>query len=240
MKLRRTRRAGRTTPRRGMILIETLCALLMGLFTGAALLAVIQITISVRSTTMGPSESDTETRRQLDEMCDKLRSAQPITVGSGLQVFSATASSSVTIYTDTSGSTTRFWLNTAVSPAALEQTTVVSGVSTTTVLLSGVTALQFTYYEQPSTLYTAPSATWTTTANPNAPVAAEMPKIGTVDVHITVSYNGYSRQLYSVVGCATIITNSETYASSTARSIGYVIATTIRAGIFCGYRRLAA
>jgi hypothetical protein len=196
---RRTRRVCGTNAQPAMILIETLCALLMGLFTGAALLAVIQITMTARSSTMGPSESDTETRRQLDEMCDQFRSAQPNTVGSNMQVFSAASASSLTYYSNTSGNTTQFWLNTAVSPAALEQTTIVSGVSTTTVLLSGVTALQFTYYEQPSLLYTAASSTWTTTANPNAPSAAELPKIGAVDVHLTVTYDGYSRQLYSMV-----------------------------------------
>jgi hypothetical protein len=182
-----------------MILIETLCALLMGLFTGAALLAVIQITISVRSTNMGPSESFTETRRQLDEMCDQMRSAQSNTVGSVQQVFSAASASSLTYYNDTTGDTTQFWLNTSVSPSALEETTVISGVSTTTVLLSGVTALQFTYYKQPSTLYTAPSSTWTTTVLPNAPATSELPNIGAVDVHITVSYDSYTTQLYSVV-----------------------------------------
>jgi hypothetical protein len=182
-----------------MILIETLCALLMGLLTGAALLAVIQVTMMVRTTNMGPSEADTETRRQVDEMCDRLRSAQPNTVGSTTPVFTAASTSSVTIYSDTSGDTMQFWLNTAASPAELEETTVVSGVSTTTVLLTGVTALQFTYYEQPSLLYTAASSTWTTTANPNAPVAAELPKIGAVDVHITVTFDNYSRQLYSIV-----------------------------------------
>ena len=105
---------------------NALRASLMGLFTGAALLAVIQITITVRSTNMGPNESDTETRRQLDEICDRLRSAQANTVGSGKQVFSAATASSLTYYTDSSGDTVMYWLNTSVSPEALEQTTVVS------------------------------------------------------------------------------------------------------------------
>jgi hypothetical protein len=182
-----------------MILIETLCALLMGLLTGAALLSVIQITLSVRTTTMGPSESDTETRRQTDLMCDHIRNAQSNTVGSVQQAITAASATSVTFYSDTSGNTNQFWLNTSVSPAALEQTSIVSGVTTTTVLLSGVTALQFTYYEQPTTQYTAASSTWTTTANPNAPVASELPNIGAITLHLTVSYDNYSRQLYSVV-----------------------------------------
>ena len=75
MSSRRTRQAHGANALPAMILIETLCALLMGLFTGAALLAVIQITMTARSTTMGPSESDTETRRQVDEMCDQSKRA---------------------------------------------------------------------------------------------------------------------------------------------------------------------
>jgi len=199
MSSRRTRKPHGAASRPAMILIETLCALLMGLFTGAALLAVIQITLTVRTTNMGPASSDTETRRQVDEVCDQLRNAQSNTVGSTQQAISAATATSVTFYSDTSGDTTQLWLNTSVNPAALEQTTTVSGVQTTTVLLSGVTALQFTYYEQPSTLYTAPSSSWTTTVNPNAPVAAELPNIGAIDVHLTVSYDSYSTQLYSVV-----------------------------------------
>lgn len=200
MLLRRNRRApGGDAARSGMILIETLCALLIGLLTGAALLSLMQLTMSVRTTTMGPSIADTEARRQVDTISDKIRNAQSMTVGSVKQVFTAATSSSLTVYSDTAGSTLQLWLDTSVSPAALKQTTVISGVTTTTVVLSGVTALQYTYYEQPSSSYSAASATWTTTANPNVPTSAEWPKIGSVRISLTVSQSGYTRQLYSMV-----------------------------------------
>jgi hypothetical protein len=187
------------TSRSAMILLETLCALLIGLLTGAALLSVLQLTMTVRTSTMGPDAADTESRRQLDLLSDRLRNAQSMTSGTSKVVFTAASASDLTIYSDTSGSTLRLWLNTSVSPAALEQTTTISGTATTTVILSGVSALQFTYYEQPSTSYTAASSTWTTTANPNAPASTELPNIGAVQINLTVTMNNYSRQLYTMV-----------------------------------------
>ncbi|HLV78834.1 MAG TPA: hypothetical protein VKT32_01095, partial [Chthonomonadaceae bacterium] len=71
--------------------------------------------------------------------------------------------------------------------------------TTTTTLLSGVTALQFTYYTDSGAGYSAPSSSWATTTNPNAPTSSEMPNVGAILISATVNINGYSRQMTSFV-----------------------------------------
>ncbi len=184
---------------RGSLLIETLCALLIGLLTGAALLSLMQLTMNVRSSTSGPGGADAEARTQLDKLCDRLRNSQSNVVGSAKQVFSAAATSDLTMYSDTSGSTLRLWLDTSSSPYVLKQTTVVAGTTTTTTILSGVTALQFSYYQQTSASYNAASGSYVSTSNSHSPTTAERPYLCCVNVSITVGFNGFSRNIYSLV-----------------------------------------
>jgi hypothetical protein len=183
----------------GALVLETLVSLFVGLLTGAALLILVQLTMTQRSTTMGPANSDAEDRLQLEKVSDSLRDAQSYLSGSNKVCFSAAAASDITIYSDTTGDTLRTWLDTTVSPAALKQTQTTSGVATTTVLLSGVSALQFTYYKEAAVDYNAPLSGWVTTTSPSAPTSAELPQLGAVQIALTVTINGSSRQLTTFV-----------------------------------------
>ena len=186
----------RLSARRGAALIEMLIAGLISLLMGAAILSFTLADYTGRNVVQGQNNANASARHALDMLCDSLRNAQPVqiqsspVVNAALQTASAT---SVTVYNTTIGGTARYWLDTTTTPPALKKT---SG-SATTVLLSGVTALTLTYYT--SGQYTAGSAAWQTTTVPNSPTSAELPKIGAVGVSVTISINGYYRQMSSFV-----------------------------------------
>ena len=71
--------------------------------------------------------------------------------------------------------------------------------SGTTVLLTDVQSLQFTYYVSSSANFTSTTAQWTTTTNANAPTAAEIPNIGAIGINVTINSNGYTRTLSTIV-----------------------------------------
>jgi hypothetical protein len=196
--VRRARSGRRLCPapgrsRRGRTLIEALIAALLSLFIGSALLMLIQSTMTARSSVMGENAAMRDTRRTLDTIENGLRNAQMV---AGTGVLSAATGTSVTCYTNMAGTTTtRYWLDTTVSPAALKQT--VSG--TTTVLLTDVQSLTLTYYVDNSANYTSPSASWVTTANANAPTAAEILTLGGVKINVSSTSNGVTRTLTTFV-----------------------------------------
>lgn len=177
----------------GMILIELLMASLAALVLGTALLAMIQADVMGVSTVQGQSIADAQARQPLDILADNIRAAYPYgsTTPSCLE---AASSNSIYCYTDASGDYVRYWLDTTVSPAALKKTV----GTTTTVLISGVQSLQFTYYVSGGA-YTPVSGSWVTTASPNAPTSGELPNIAAVKITATVTLNGYTRQLSTTV-----------------------------------------
>lgn len=183
----------------GALVLETLIALFVGLLTGAALLVLVQLTMTARASSMGVANSDAEARLELNKISDSLRTAQSYVSGSNKVCFSAAVASDVTTYTSSTGDKLRIWLDTTVSPNALKQTQTTSGVAATTTLLSGVTALQLTYYKETSVGYNAALNGWVTTASPSAPTAAELPQLGAVKIAMTVNINGTSRQLSTFV-----------------------------------------
>lgn len=185
-KLARSRRAGRL--RSGRTLVETLIAALLSLFVGSALLMLVQSTMTARTSVQDGNASMRDLRDCLDVLQNNLRNAQML---SGTGVFSTATSSSITCYTNMTGTTTtRYWLDTTTTPYTFKQT--VGGVTTT--LLSDVQSITFTYYVDTSTNYTSATA-FTTTANPNAPSAAEMPNLAAVDITVSVTSGGVTRSL---------------------------------------------
>ncbi len=192
----------RRNRRHGAALIDILVAGLIMLFAGSALVMLVQSTLTSRDAIAGQNAAYATAQKSLDTLMDNLRAAQTKQIQTSPAVYaalSAGSSSSVTCYTDSAGSTLRLWLDTSVSPAQLKETRTIGGVATTAPVLSGVQSLQFTYYKVAGSAYTAPAASWTTTSNPNAPTAAELPAIGAIRIAVTVNLNGFSRALTSFV-----------------------------------------
>lgn len=200
--------AQRPTPprlRRGTTLMETLIASLLSVVVGGTLVVLVQSTLISRTAIAGENTAYAGARKCMDAILDNVRSAQPYQIQASPAVYSAikaASASSITCYTSNTGDTVKFWLDTTTSPATLKQTrftSIGSGASTTTPILTGVQSLQFTYYTVSGGAYTSAASSWTKTANPNAPTDGERPIIGAVGVTITVTINGFTRQLSSFV-----------------------------------------
>ncbi|MDE2127471.1 MAG: hypothetical protein KGJ62_12865 [Armatimonadetes bacterium] len=186
---------------RGQVLTEALVASAIMVLIGAALATLVMTTYRSRSLISESDANLANARRTVDELADNIRMAQLYattsggSMGGGQNTYSAVAAAtanSVTIYTDSSGDTAEFWLDT--SNNTLEKTV----GATTTALLENVTSLQFTYYTSGGE-YNAPASSWTTTANPQAPTSAELPELAAVAISATVAQNGYSRTLNTQV-----------------------------------------
>ena len=178
--------------RSGGTLIEALVAALLSLFIGSALLMLIQSTMTARTTVQDGSASMRDTRDCLDALENNIRNAQ---MAGASGVFSTATINSITCYTNTAGTTTaRYWLDTTTTPYSFKQT--VAGV--TTVLLTDVTSITFTYYVNNTTNYTSSSA-WSTSTNANAPTVAEIPNLGAVAISVSVTSGGVSRTLTTLV-----------------------------------------
>jgi hypothetical protein len=188
--------------RRGATLIDSLVASLIALLIGGALVILVQSTVSSRLVIGGENAAYAAAQKSLNVLMDNLRAAQAFQIQSSPAVYAAIqagSASSVTGYTDSAGDTVKFWLDTTTSPATFKETRTTGGVATTTPVLTGVQSLQFTYYVSAGAAYNVPAASWATTGNPNAPTAAELPKIGAVGISVQVNLAGYSRQLTGLV-----------------------------------------
>jgi hypothetical protein len=178
----------------GRTLLEALIAAILALFIGSALLTLMLSTMTARGTILDENAAMRDTRDTLDTLADNLRNAQV----SGTGVLSAAAPNSITCYTATG--TAQYWLDTNTTPYSFKQT--IAGVST--VLLTDVQSVQFTYYLDTSANFTSPTAQWGTSASPGAPTAAEIPNIGAIGITVTVSSTtgsttGVSRTLTTMV-----------------------------------------
>jgi type II secretory pathway component PulJ len=182
---------------RGSLLLEMCIAVGLMALVGAGLASLLRNTYRMSEFTLNQNSSSAEARTQMDMLADQLRNAQSYTSGTVKKVFASASNSDMTIYLNSTGDTARYWLDTSVSPAAFKQSKTVSGVTTTTTLLTGMSSLQFTYYQQASSSYTAASSGWTTTLDSHNPTSLELPKIGTVVVSITVTQSGCSNQFNS-------------------------------------------
>jgi len=181
---------------RGALLIELMFSGLMAVVIGCALVMMFSMTYTNRTDVNGQNTTYAGVRQVMDTLVDHLRNAQSYNNSGTYNVMSAATASSITIYTDTTGNNTaRYYL----SNSALMEDVTSSGTTTTSTLLSGVSALTFTYYTDSGAGYAAPSSSWATTANPNAPTSSEMPNVGAIQISTTVNINGYSRQLTSFI-----------------------------------------
>jgi hypothetical protein len=179
--------------RRGRTLIEALIASLLSLFIGSALLMLVQSTMTARVSVLDGGAASRDLRTSLDTLENNLRNAQMV---SGTGAFSAASASSITCYTNTTGTTTaRYWLDTSTTPYSFKQT--VGG--TTTVLLTDVQSITFTYYVSSSSNYTSPSNQWSTTTSASTPTSSEISNIGAIGITVSVTSGGVSRTLTTVV-----------------------------------------
>lgn len=179
--------------RRAGTLVEMLVAMLLSLFVGTTLLMLVQSTMSARTSVQDGNGAIRDTRDALDAVENALRNAQMVT---GQGVLSAASSNSITCYTNTAGTTTtRYWLDTSVTPNVFKKT--VAGVTTS--VLSDVTALTFTYYVSSGTNFTSVSSLWTTTTSATSPTATERANLGAVAITVTVTSGGVSRTLTTFV-----------------------------------------
>jgi Tfp pilus assembly protein PilW len=186
---------------RASVLIELLVAMLISAMIGAALASVLQSACSGRATLLGQASALVGTRLALDTLSDDLRNAQPYPGGSGGQyeVLKQATASAFTIYLDGSGDTASYAIDGTQSPPALVVTRTVAGTATTTNLVSGISALTLTYYLSAGGAYNGASSGWSTTANPNAPTATELPNVGAIYIVATVSASGCSRTMSTTV-----------------------------------------
>ena len=179
---------------RGGTLIELLIGCLVALLTGAALVSLQQTSYVANFTVLGQNFANTSSRRPLDIIGDTLRNAQSVGPGIGQSLVAASASD-VTCYTATG--TSRIYLDTS-SHTLMRAKDNGSGAVTQT-LVPNVQSLQITYYMPAGNAYNASVAGWTTTADPNAPSAAELPSVGAVNIVATVSANGETRTLQTFI-----------------------------------------
>jgi Tfp pilus assembly protein PilV len=174
-----------------MTLIEVLVSTMIALFIGVGLLALISTHMIGVFNTQGQSVVDVNSRQAVDIMADKIRNAQPYNSTSPAALEAATTNS-ISPYTDTAGDYVRYWLDTTSS--SLKSTV----GTTTTVVASNVTSLQFTYYTSGGN-YTPAAASWSTTANSHSPLTSELPSIAAVGMQLTMTQNGYTRTFYTII-----------------------------------------
>jgi hypothetical protein len=167
-------------------MLQLLLSTLLSLLVGAMLLLFVRIHMVSRQLAMDQHSSELTAWRPMHQLADDLRRAYPY--GSGGAVLYAATASSVTIYTNSTGSTARYWLDSTQTPPVLNMTT-----GTTTVMLAnGLNTLTFTYYLATGNTVSQ-GACWKTTTNPNAPTTTEMPNVVAIGVTITTTVGGTSR-----------------------------------------------
>ncbi len=182
----------------GGTLIELLIGCLIALLTGAALVSLQQSSYVANSTVLGQNYANASSRRPLDVLGDTLRNAQAFGAGQG-QVIASASASDVTCYTTSSGSMSRIWLDTSAHTLRRQKTDSDGSAAAVETLVSNVQSLQITYYMPAGNTYNASVASWTTTADPNAPSGAELPGVGAVNIIATISADGETRTLQNFI-----------------------------------------
>lgn len=178
----------KTRNHRGGALLQLVFSAALSLFVGSMLLMFVRIHMVSRQLAMDQHSAELTAWRPMHRLADNLRKAQTF-LGVSTTLAAATGTS-VTLYDDTLGNTSRYWLDTSAQPYALNRT---RGTQTLTVA-TGLQALKFTYYLATGNT-PAQGACWVTTANPNAPTVLEIPKIVAVGVTITVTVGGGTRDM---------------------------------------------
>jgi type II secretory pathway pseudopilin PulG len=196
----------KTCRRRGALIIELLVALIIGTIAAMMVISAIQMTFKSRDDILDQNTLYSMARTALDIPAERMRNAQA-NPGDFFSVFptdngTTVGASDLTIYTNSAGDTMRYWLDTNANPNALKQTATVGGTATTTTILSGVTALTFTYYVPGAGFYTPSVGNWATTADPNVATSGaggERRTVGAVGISCAVSFDGYTRPMSTFI-----------------------------------------
>ncbi|MCW3095378.1 MAG: hypothetical protein JWL77_996 [Chthonomonadaceae bacterium] len=186
----------------GSFLLEMLIAAGLALLISAAMIALLNVSFSATNTDQGQNTADAGARVILDTLADNVRNAQAFKVQTNpdtYAVLSAAAVDNITVYTDSTGNTVRYWLDTTSTPYSLKKTQTSSGIATTTTILSQAQSVKITYYMTTNSAYNLAASSFVTTANPNAPTSAEMPAVVALQITVQATVNGYTRQLSSFI-----------------------------------------
>lgn len=182
----------RSHSHRGGAMLQLLLSSVLSLLVGAMLLMFVRIHMVSRQLALDQHSSELTAWRPMHRLADNLRKAYPF--GTGGAMFAAANATSVTMYDDSIGTTSRYWLDATHTPAVLYRT---RGTQTL-MLANGLQSLKFTYY-----LATGNSLTqgpcWVTTTDPNNPNLLEMPKIVAVGVSITTTVGGGTRTFTTAI-----------------------------------------
>jgi len=174
-------------------MLQLLLSTVLSLLVGAMLLMFVRIHMVSRQLAMDQHSSEMTAWRPMHRLVDNLRKAYPYDVVTGACI-SAASATSITIYDDGAGTTSRYWLDTTQSPPVLNRT---RGTQTL-MLANGLQSLSYTYYVATGNSVSQ-GACWVTTTNPNVPTTAEMSKIVAVGVTITTMVGGNTRTFTSAV-----------------------------------------
>lgn len=177
---------------RGSAMLQLLLSTVLSLLVGAMLLMFVRIHMVSRQLAMDQHSSELTAWRPMHRLADNLRKAYPYGT-SGASISAATATS-VTIYDDSAGTTSRYWLDATQTPPVLNRT---RGTQTL-MLANGLNSLTYTYYVATGKTV-AQGACWVTTTNPSSPTTAEMANIVAVGITITTNVAGTSRTFTSAV-----------------------------------------
>lgn len=171
---------------RGAILMDMLMGLMVSFLVGAVIMSAIQTSVSARQTIMEQNDSQTEARQPLDIMADHLRNAQ-LASTAPQQVLAAGTATSLTYYSDAA----RTPITYALSGTTLNRT----DGGNTTVVLTGVTSLRFSYYKIAS--YNAAGFVACTT--PTAPLSTELTRLAAIQIDASVTQDGYTSSYSTIV-----------------------------------------
>ena len=177
---------------RGDAMLQLVFSAFLSLFVGSMLLMFVRIHMTSRQLAMDQHSAELTAWRPMHRLSDNLRKAQPY--GAGNQTLAAATGTSLTLYDDSLGNTSRYWLDTTSQPYVLNRT---RGTQTLA-LATGLQGLTFTYYLATGKTV-AQGACWATTANPNAPTVTEIPNIVAVGVTITVNITGGTRDMTTTI-----------------------------------------
>jgi hypothetical protein len=139
---------------------------------GLGLMTLIRSSYDSQYELMNQNTANTRCREAVDFLADNLRGATSVT---------AATSASIT-WVDASGNQVRYWIGSGALKSSVN-----GAPAAGTVIVSGLTALTFTYW-----VWTG--AAWASTTTP-----ADVTKIGAIDIAVTVGFRDATRKLQSSV-----------------------------------------
>jgi hypothetical protein len=178
--------------------MELLVSVLMTLVIAGALFSVFTNTFASRDVVVGQGTAETSARTPLDDLADHLRNAQQYWTTGSTQPTQVTQSSVIADATTTSVTYYASNSSTDTVEYSLSGTNLVrTEGGSSSVVMQNVSSLAFTYYRVPSgsTAYNNSSATKIT----GNPAAADLPYLNQIKIQASVSIDGYSRELVSLV-----------------------------------------